>query len=78
MLSLGCKVPRTLIWPDVNVSKTQLFFNHLISHNIILITKGTVFIYRLMRGGGGVGGLNNFLGKRKEVICRQHSIKGEV
>lgn len=76
MLSLGCKVPRTLIWPDVNVSKTQLFFNHLISHNIILITKGTVFIYRLMRGGGG--GLNNFLGKRKEVICRQHSIKGEV
>lgn len=76
MLSLGCKVPRTLIWPDVNVSKTQLFFNHLISHNIILITKGTVFIYRLMRRGGG--GLNNFLGKRKEVICRQHSIKGEV
>ena len=77
MLSLGCKVPRTLIWPDVNVSKTQLFFNHLISHNIILIAKVTVFIYRLMRGGGG-GGLNNFLGKRKEVICRQHSIKGEV
>ena len=55
MLNLGCKVPRTLIWPDVNVSKTQLFFNHLISHNIILITKGTVFIYRLMRGGGVEG-----------------------
>ena len=70
-------MPRTLIWPDVNVSKTQFLFNHLISHNIILITKGTVFIFRLMRGGGG-GGLNNFLGKRKEVICRQHSIKGEV
>ena len=56
MLSLGCKVPRTLIWPDVNVSKTQLFFNHPISHDINTNYSRTCH-YLSSNGGGGGGGV---------------------